>query len=137
MGQPGLSLRRIRPRNSAGRNLKAAIGVGVGLAVLVVAAALVGPYAWYPLVALAVFGATWEVTARLTEAGYLIERWVLYVGGQVMVWSSWFFGVTGIATSFVAVALVLMLTRLFHVGGAQSSPGGYVRDTSVAFFVAA
>lgn len=125
----------LRPKHSAGRNLKAAIAVGVGLAAVVVAAALIGPYAWYPLVAVAACAATWEVIARLREAGCLVHRTSLLLGGQVMVWASWPFGVTGIAAAFVAVALVIMFGRLFHLGR-STAPQHYLRDTAVSLFVA-
>ncbi len=123
-----------KPKNSAGRDLKKAVAVGVGLGLLVLFAALTGPFAWYPLVAAAAGLATWEVCSRLREHGYVVHRVTLIVGGQVMLWASWPFGVTGIATGFVAAALVVMFGRLFH-RGRNHAPENYLRDTGVSIFV--
>ena len=81
----------LKPKNSAGRDLKAAIGVGVGLGALVLVCIFVIP-GWYPLVAVAVALGTWEVTTRLKESDYRVSPAVLIVGGQLMVWLSWHFG---------------------------------------------
>lgn len=89
---------RIKPRNSAGRDLKSAIGVGVGLGAVVLLAIFVIPGGWYPLVALAAAAATWEVHSRLKEHGYVVSLPTVLVGGQVMLWSSLFFGVEGLLT---------------------------------------
>ena len=73
---------RIKPRNSAGRDLKSAIGVGVGLGAVVLLAIFVIPGGWYPLVALAAAAATWEVHSRLKEHGYVVSLPTVLVGGQ-------------------------------------------------------
>lgn len=121
------------PRNGAGRNLKQAIGVGVVLGALVLTA-LVTPHAWYPLVAVAVALATYEVWRRLTEGVYVLSLATLVVGGQVMMWLSWPFGTTGLVAGFVISVLLLMVSRLFH-HGRHSPPHNYVRDTAVGVFV--
>ncbi|QMV85548.1 phosphatidate cytidylyltransferase [Corynebacterium hindlerae] len=124
----------IRPKNSAGRNLKQAIAVGVGLGALVLLAIFVIPFGWYPLVAAAVFLATWEVHSRLKEHGYLLQRALLLVGGQAMVWLSWPFGTTGLIAAYVASVLALMFGRLFH-HGRHVAPQNYLRDMSLGIFV--
>lgn len=124
---------RPKPRNSAGRDLKQAIGVGVGLGALVIGS-LISPVTWYPLVALAVALATYEVWRRLYENGYVLNLSVLIVGGQVMVWLSWPFGTTGLVGGYATSVLLLMVFRLFH-HGRSSPPHNYVRDTAVGVFV--
>lgn len=124
----------IRPKNSAGRDLKQAIAVGVGLGALVLLAIFVIPFGWYPLVAGAVFLATWEVHARLKEHSYVLPRSVLLVGGQAMVWASWPFGTVGLISAFVASVLALMFGRLFH-HGRNTAPQNYLRDMSIGIFV--
>ena len=51
-----------KPKNSAGRDLKAAIPVGIGLFTIVLLAIFVIPFGWYPLVALAILLGQWETT---------------------------------------------------------------------------
>lgn len=125
-----------KPKNSAGRDLKAAVTTGVLLGALVVIAMFLIPlpYGWYPLVAAAIFAATWEVHARLSEHGYLVQRWLLLIAGQAMVWLSWPFGPKGLVSAYVASVLVLMFGRLFH-HGPNTPPKNYLRDTAVAIFV--
>ena len=151
-----------KPKNSAGRDLKAAIPVGIGLFTIVLLAIFVIPFGWYPLVALAILLGQWEVITRVTEAGYVVQRWCLLFGGQLMLWLSWPFGTTGLVSGFVAAVLLLMFSRLFYAGPAaeqrypqsqQSSDSGasaqpdqsekqgkqgpknYVRDTSMGVFI--
>ncbi|MBV7294033.1 phosphatidate cytidylyltransferase [Corynebacterium sp. TAE3-ERU16] len=123
-----------KPRNSAGRDLKKAVGVGAGLGALVLLMIFVVPFGWYPLVAAAVAVATWEVHSRLKESGYVIPRVILLVGGQLMLWLSWPFGTKGLVAGFVVSVLVLMFGRLFH-HGANTAPQNYLRDTSLGIFV--
>ena len=94
-----------KPKNSAGRDLKVAIPVGIGLFTIVLLAIFVIPFGWYPLVALAIFSGQWEVITRVTEAGYVVQRWCLLFGGQLMLWLSWPFGTTGLVSGFVAAVL--------------------------------
>lgn len=123
-----------KPKNSAGRDLPAAVTVGLGLAVLVLLAVFVIPYGWYPFVALAIAVATWEVHARLSEAGYLLQRWMLIGGGQLLLWLSLPFGPKGLVAGYVTAVLCLMFGRLFHHGPA-SPPKNYLRDTAMGIFV--
>ena len=121
----------LRPKNNPGRDLPIAVAVGVGLAAVVVIAAGLGPVGWYPAVAVVIGLATWEVTARLCEAGFTIPRWALLAGGQAIVWSTLPFGVFGLASSFVAVALIVMYLRLFQSEGSEH----FIRDVGVSIFV--
>lgn len=127
-------MEHIRPKNSAGRDLKQAIAVGLGLGAIVLLAIFVIPSGWYPLVAIAVFLATWEVHARLKEHGYVLQRTVLLIGGQAMIWLSLPFGTDGLVAGFVASVLALMFGRLFH-HGRTTAPLNYLRDMSLGIFV--
>lgn len=123
-----------KPRNSAGRDLKAAIATGVGLGALVLLAVFTLPLGWYLLVAAAVGLATWEVQSRLQEKGYIIQRWVLIIAGQAMVWLSWPFQTKGLVAAYVVAVLATMFGRLFH-HGRNTPPKNYLLDTAVAIFV--
>ena len=122
-----------KPKNNAGRNLKQAAGVGVFLGAIVITA-LLTPFAWYPLVAVAMALATYEVWRRLYEAGYVLPLAVLIAGSQVIVWLSWPYGTTGLIAGFTVSVLMLMISRLFH-HGRKAPPHNYVRDTAVGIFV--
>lgn len=74
-----------QPKNGAGRDLPAAIGVGVGLGALVVLAVWAGPLAWYAVVAIAVGVAMWEVLTRLREHSYTIPRTLLIILGLSLI----------------------------------------------------
>ncbi|AKV58153.1 MULTISPECIES: phosphatidate cytidylyltransferase [Corynebacterium] len=135
-----------KPKNKAGRNLGAAITTGVILGAVVIAAVLVGPMAWYPLVAVAVAFAMWEVLTRLREAGYQQPRTLLIILGQIMLWSSAFYASGGLVAAFAISVLFLMFWRLFfHTSGPSTdatgrlsrsaNPENYLRDTSVGIFV--
>ena len=135
-----------KPKNKAGRNRGAAITTGVILGAVVIAAVLVGPMAWYPLVAVAVAFAMWEVLTRLREAGYQQPRTLLIILGQIMLWSSAFYASGGLVAAFAISVLFLMFWRLFfHTSGPSTdatgrlsrsaNPENYLRDTSGGIFV--
>ncbi|APT82410.1 CDP-diglyceride synthetase [Corynebacterium ammoniagenes DSM 20306] len=123
-----------KPKNSAGRNVPIAIGVGVGLGALVIFAMWAGQLAWYILVAVAVAGAMWEVLTRLREHSYHLPRTLMIIGGQLMVWSSWPLETEGLIAFYVIAVLALMFGRLFH-NGRHRPPINYLRDTAVGVFV--
>ncbi|WP_191373281.1 phosphatidate cytidylyltransferase [Corynebacterium stationis] len=123
-----------KPKNSAGRNLPVAIGVGIGLGALVIFAMWAGQLAWYLVVAAAVAVAMWEVLTRLREHSYHLPRTLMILGGQAMVWSSWPLETKGLMAVYVISVLALMFGRLFH-NGRHRPPINYLRDTSVGVFV--
>lgn len=131
---PQIRLKPPTPKNDAGRNLPVAIATALVLGALVIAALLIGPYAWYPLVAVAVALAMWEVLTRLREVGYQQPRTLLIILGQIMLWASAPYGTAGLVTGFAFTVLFLMFYRLFH-NGRQRTPENYLRDTAVGIFV--
>lgn len=133
---PAPKLKAPRPKNKAGRDLGAAVTTGVVLGALVIAAVYVGPRAWYPLVALAIGLAMWEVLTRLREAGYQQPRTLLIILGQIMVWASAFYSTAGLVAGFAITVLFIMFWRMFH-RGRQETPEHYLRDTAVGIFVLA
>ncbi|MCS4489097.1 phosphatidate cytidylyltransferase [Corynebacterium sp. ES2794-CONJ1] len=131
---PSTPRRLPRPRNSAGRDLKQAILIGVALFVLAALAMFSGPHGWYLFVSIAISIAMWEVMSRLNEKGYIVQRWWLQIGGQLMLWLSLFFGPKGLVSGFVTAVLLLMFSRLFH-HGRHAPPQNYLRDTAMGIFV--
>jgi phosphatidate cytidylyltransferase len=120
----------------AGRNLPAAIAVGVALGALVIGILLFAPLWWVPVVAVAMVVATHEVVRRLREGGYAIPVIPLLVGGQAMVWLTWPFGAAGALGAFGGTVVLCLIWRLLS-GGLKDAPANYTRDVSVTVFLAA
>ena len=119
----------------AGRNLPAAIAVGVVLGGGLIAILLFAPYLWLALVAAAVAVSTYEVSSRLTEAGYRMPLIPLLVGGQATLWLTWPFGPAGALGGFAGTVVVCMIWRL--VGqGLNQAPQNYSRDIAAAVYLA-
>ncbi|CAM3269605.1 phosphatidate cytidylyltransferase [Tsukamurella hominis] len=135
-GPPEAGQDPAKRRISAGRNLPAAIGVGVSLGALIVAILYFAPHLWVPLVAAAMAVATWEVVKRFRAAGTNLELWPMLIGGQAIIWLSWPLGTEGVLAAFVATVLVAIVWRLL---GHQSTaePNSFTRDISTTVFVLA
>jgi phosphatidate cytidylyltransferase len=119
----------------AGRNLPAAIGVGVLLGGLAIGILLFAPIGWLPVLAVAMPIATHEVVRRLREAGYVLPVLPLLVGGQAMIWLTWPFGPAGLLGAYGGTVVVCMVWRL--VGqGLREQPQNYLRDISATVLIA-
>lgn len=116
----------------AGRNLPAAIGVGLVLGAAVLVSLLTVRYVFIGVVAAAIAVGTVEF-ARAVEraAGIRIALIPVLVGGQAMIWLTWPFGREGALVAFAITVLVCLLWRL--PGGAA----GYLRDVTASVFAAA
>lgn len=127
----------------AGRDLRAAIVVGLSIGLVLIAVLVFVPRVWVAIVAVATLVATHEVVRRLREAGYLIPVIPLLIGGQAAVWLTWPFGAVGALAGFGGMVVVCMIWRLFMqdsvtrptTGGAPS-PGNYLSDVSATVFLA-
>jgi phosphatidate cytidylyltransferase len=119
----------------AGRDLPAAIGVGVVLGAIAIGVLLFAPVGWLPVLAVAIPIATYEVVRRLGEAGYSLPVIPLLLGGQAMIWLSWPYGVAGTLGAYGGTVVVCMVWRL--VGqGLREQPVNYLRDISVTVLLA-
>lgn len=114
----------------AGRNLRAAIPVGLGLLGLVAASLFLAPWTLSLIVAVASALAVYELKAALARKGLHVGT-SLYVGAPVMVLAAYFGGEYALVVAFGLTVLVALLERL--AGGAD----GYVRDAGASTFVAA
>ncbi|WP_409490288.1 phosphatidate cytidylyltransferase [Amycolatopsis sp. cmx-11-12] len=116
----------------AGRNLPAAIGVGLLLGAAIVTSLLTVRFLFIGIIAIAIAVGTIELAGALKRAaGIRIALVPVLVGGQAMIWLAWPFGREGALTAFVLTVLVCLLWRL--PGGAD----GYLRDISASIFAAA
>lgn len=129
---PGESPEPEGKTSRAGRDLPAAIGVGLLLGAAIVASLLTVRYLFIVIVAAAIIVGTIELAGVLRRAANLkIAMIPVLVGGQAMIWLAWPFGRGGALTAFVLTVLLCLLWRLR--GGAD----GYLRDISVSIFASA
>jgi phosphatidate cytidylyltransferase len=119
----------------AGRNLPAAIGVGVLLGAMAIVILLFAPKGWLPVLAVAIPIATHEVVRRLRDAGYSLPLIPLLIGGQAMIWLTWPYGPAGLLGAYGGTIVVCMVWRL--VGqGLSEQPVNYLRDISATVLLA-
>ncbi|WP_167118213.1 phosphatidate cytidylyltransferase [Amycolatopsis viridis] len=116
----------------AGRNLPAAIGVGLLLGAAILVSLLTVRYLFIGIIAAAIAVGTYEFAQALGRAAKIRLALVpLLVGGQAMIWLAWPFGYRGALIAFAVTVLACLLWRL--PGGAE----GYLRDISASVFTAA
>jgi phosphatidate cytidylyltransferase len=121
-----------RPRR-AGRDLRAAIAVGLGMGALVLVSLLTVRQIFIGVVAAAVAVSTVELATALrrSTAHIQVAMWPVLIGGQAMVWLSWEWRTNGILGAFVVTILACLVWRFS--GGSD----GYLRDVSASIFTAA
>ncbi|OMC03524.1 phosphatidate cytidylyltransferase [Mycolicibacterium fortuitum] len=119
----------------AGRDLPAAITVGVVLGALAIGTLLFAPIWWLPLLAVAIDIATHEVIRRMREHGYALPTVPLLLGGQAMIWLTWPFGVAGLLGAYGGTIVICMVWRLIGQGLDQQ-PVNYLRDIAVTVLLA-
>jgi phosphatidate cytidylyltransferase len=120
------------PAPKAGRNLPAAIAVGVLLGAAVLVSLLTVRQIFVGIVAVAVAMGTYELAGALRRgADIRVTLWPVLVGGQAMVWLSWPFGRNGLLAAFVLTILACLVWRFR--GGADN----YLRDVSSSILTAA
>jgi phosphatidate cytidylyltransferase len=121
-----------RRPSRAGRDLVAAITVGVGMGVVILVSLLVERHFFIGVLALATAVATWELAGALRRgAGIAVPLPVLLAGGQAMVWLSWPFRLQGLAVAFAVTALAVLLWRM------RAGSENYLRDVAAGLFAAA
>jgi phosphatidate cytidylyltransferase len=136
--------RPAKKASRAGRDLRAAIAVGVSIGSVLVATLVFAPRYWVVLCSGAILVATHEVVRRLREAGYVIPVIPLLIGGQVTVWLTWPYRAAGALAGFGATVVVCMVWRLFMQDNSKrpepfagSPSANYLRDASATVFLAA
>ncbi len=119
-----------RPAGRAGRNLPAALAVGLGLAALV----LVTLFLYRPAFALVVVAAigigTWELVGAVSKVEARPPLVPLLAGVAAMEALAWLRGPEALAVAFLLTGLAVMVWRL------ADGPTGYLRDTATAVLIA-
>lgn len=114
----------------AGRDMAAAVGVGLGLGAVVFAALLFWRPAFLVVIASAVLISVLELSGALVKGGHRPPRTPVVVGAILMGGLAWTRGPSGLAIAFLLTVVAVLLWRL------GDGPVGYLRDASAAVFVA-
>ncbi|WP_030487503.1 phosphatidate cytidylyltransferase [Micromonospora chokoriensis] len=114
----------------AGRNLPAAIGVGLGLGALIVVPLVVYPTAFLPVIAAAVAVGIWEMVRAVGRSGAHPPLVPLVAGGVLTVGLAWFAGPDALSLGLLVTVLGTMIWRL------GDGPAGFQRDLTAATLIA-
>jgi len=116
----------------AGRDLRAAISVGLVLGAAVIVSLLMLRQIFIGVVAAAAAVSTVELAGALKRgAGIRVSMLPVLLGGQLMIWLSWPFGLRGVLVAFTITTLGCLAWR-FRLG-----VDGYLRDVSASVLTAA
>jgi phosphatidate cytidylyltransferase len=128
--ETGLPTTERRAGGRAGRDLGAAIGVGVGLAALIVASLLLWRPAFLGVLTVAVLVGVVELTRALRAGRFRAPLIPLLVGALAMEGLAWSRGPTGLVVGFLLTVLAVVLWRL------ADGPAGYLKDAASGVLVA-
>jgi phosphatidate cytidylyltransferase len=118
-------------KKRAGRDLRAAIGVGVGLGGVIVVSLFLVKAVFVGVIAVAVVVGLWELTSRLEERKQIKAPLVpLAVGGAAMVVAGYVRGAEGAWVAMALTALAVLVWRM------TERPEGYLRDVTAGVFAA-
>jgi phosphatidate cytidylyltransferase len=127
---PGAAPEQANPNGRAGRNLPAAIGVGVTLGAVVVASLFVWRPAFLGVVAVAICVATWEMVRAVRPSDTHPPLVPLLAGGVAMSALAWFGGAEALTLGLIATSVAALVWRL------ADGPVGYQRDVVAAMLIA-
>ncbi|AXK33243.1 phosphatidate cytidylyltransferase [Streptomyces armeniacus] len=115
----------------AGRDLRAAIGVGLGLGAVIIASLFVYKPVFLGVIVAAVGVGLWELTTRLAERKEIRVPLVpLVVGGAAMVVAGYARGAEGAWVAMALTALAVLVWRM------TESSEEYLRDVTAGVFAA-
>ncbi|WP_091201835.1 phosphatidate cytidylyltransferase [Micromonospora narathiwatensis] len=114
----------------AGRNLPAAIGVGLALGAAILVPLFLYPPAFLAVIAAAVAIGTWEMARAVRRGGAHPPLPPLIAGGVITVGLAWFAGPDAQSLGLLVTVLGTMIWRL------GDGPGNYQRDLTAATLIA-
>jgi phosphatidate cytidylyltransferase len=114
----------------AGRDMVAAIGVGLGLGAVILVSLLVYRPAFLLVLGAAILTGVVELTRALQAGNARAPLVPLLVGTVAMVVLAWTRGASGLVVAFLLTVLAVLLWRL------GDGPDGYLRDASAGVLVA-
>jgi phosphatidate cytidylyltransferase len=119
-----------RGQGRAGRNLPAAIGVGLVLGAAVLASLLLWKPAFLAVLVIAVGIGTWELVRAIRTSGANPPLPPLLLGGVAMGGLAWYGGAEALPYGLIGTAIAVLVWRL------GDGPDGYHRDVVPALLVA-
>ncbi|MER5783963.1 phosphatidate cytidylyltransferase [Streptomyces mobaraensis] len=118
-------------KKSAGRDLRAAIGVGLGLGAVIVASLFVYKPVFLGVIVIAVVVGLWELTSRLAERkGIKAPLVPLAIGGAAMTVAGYVDGAEGAWVAMALTALAVLVWRM------TEPPDDYLKDVTAGIFAA-
>lgn len=118
-------------KKRAGRDLRAAIGVGVGLGAVIFASLFIVKAVFVGVIVVAVVVGLWELTSRLQEKkGIKAPLVPLAVGGAAMVIAGYVRGAEGAWVAMALTALAVLVWRM------TEPPEDYLKDVTAGVFAA-
>jgi phosphatidate cytidylyltransferase len=126
--RPGPGKRRASSR--AGRNLPAAIGVGVLLGAIILGSLFIWKPAFLGVLALAIAIGVWEVGRAVRSVDADPPLVPLIGGGVIMVGLAWFAGPDALSLGLLVTVLAALVWRL------ADGPAGYQRDMTATALIA-
>ncbi len=118
-------------KKSAGRDLRAAIGVGVGLGAVILASLFIYKPVFLGVVVVAVVVGLWELTSRLAERKAIRAPLVpLAIGGAAMTVAGYVSGAEGAWVAMAFTALAVLVWRM------TETPDDYLKDVTAGIFAA-
>jgi phosphatidate cytidylyltransferase len=118
------------PAPKAGRNLRAAVGVGLLLAGLVIGTLIVGPGAFLVVVVAAVSYGAWELRRAIATRGMVVPLVPLLLGAVGMLVSAYLRGAEALLVTFGLTVVGLLVWRV------ADGLAGAARDLSASALVA-
>ncbi|MFD2764531.1 phosphatidate cytidylyltransferase [Micromonospora eburnea] len=114
----------------AGRNLPAAIGVGLALGAAILLPLFLYPPAFLVVIAAAMAIGSWEMARAVRRGGAHPPLVPLIAGGVITVGLAWFAGPDALSLGLLVTVLGTMIWRL------GDGPGNYQRDLTAATLIA-
>jgi len=116
-------------KSRAGRNLPAAIGVGAGLAALVVASVFLYRASFALIVGLAVVYGSYELSRAMGHSGVRPSLTPIVVGGAALLAAAWTRGPNGLVVAMLLTVCGIVIWRI--ADGSQN----YLRDVSASVLI--
>ncbi|WP_171170334.1 phosphatidate cytidylyltransferase [Streptomyces sp. I05A-00742] len=118
-------------KKSAGRDLRAAIGVGLGLGAVIIASLFIYKPVFLGVIVVAVVVGLWELTSRLAERkGIRAPLVPLAIGGAAMTVAGYVSGAEGAWVAMAFTALAVLVWRM------TEPPDDYLKDVTAGIFAA-